>query len=253
MTNTVAEAVDQAGKTPAGNFMDIGALALAGAWVFDLDNTLYPASSDLFAQIDDRMRGFIAEYLGIPGDQARKIQKSYFLEYGTTLRGLMDCHGIDPQSYLKHVHDIDITPIVPNPNLEAVLAKLGGRKIIFTNATQAHARRVMDRLGVSHHFEAVFDIESAGFMPKPRPEIYEKLVADYALDPARTVMVEDIARNLAPAAEIGMTTLLVRSESRWGKEGADMDCGGGGGLGGHIHYQTGDLTGWLEEIVAAAV
>jgi putative hydrolase of the HAD superfamily len=248
MTNTVAEAADRAEKIPPGNFMAIDALAGAEAWVFDLDNTLYPASSNLFAQIDDRMRGFIAEYLGIPGDQAREIQKSYFLEYGTTLRGLMDLHGIDPRLYLKHVHDIDITPVAPDPALKAVLAKLGGRKIIFTNATRAHARRVMERLGVSRHFEAVFDIENAGFIPKPRREIYEKLVADHGLDPARTVMIEDIARNLVPAAEIGMTTVWVRSETRWGKEGANI----GGGGAGHIHHQTDDLAGWLAEIVAAA-
>ncbi len=228
--------------------MDISALAGAGAWVFDLDNTLYPASCGLFAQIDDRMRGFIAGLFGIPLDQAQNIQKSYFAEYGTTLRGLMDRHGIDPHPYLKYVHDIDIGPINPDPALEAVLAKLGGRKIIFTNATRAHARRVMERLGVGHHFEAVFDIESAGFLPKPRPEIYKKLVADYGLDPARTVMIEDIARNLAPAAEIGMTTLWLRSETHWGKEGAEIGSGGGA----HIHYQTGKLTGWLEDAVAAA-
>ena len=227
--------------------MDISALAGAGAWVFDLDNTLYPASCGLFAQIDDRMRGFIAGLFGIPLDQAQNIQKSYFAEYGTTLRGLMDSRGIDPQPYLKYVHDIDIGPINPDPALEAVLAKLGGRKIIFTNATRAHARRVMERLGVGHHFEAVFDIESAGFLPKPRPEIYKKLVTDYDLDPSRTVMIEDIARNLAPAADIGMTTLWLRGETRWGKEGADMSGGGA-----HIHYQTGELTGWLEDAAAAA-
>ncbi len=245
MIKTTPKAPD----SPPGNFMDIHALAGAGAWVFDLDNTLYPASCGLFARVDDRMRDFIAGLFNIPRDQAQKIQKSYFAEYGTTLRGLMDRHGIDPQPYLKHVHDIDITPIAPAPALEAVLAKLSGRKIIFTNATRAHARRIMDRLGVGHHFEAVFDIEAAGFLPKPRPEIYEKLVTDYGLDPARTVMIEDIARNLVPAAEIGMTTLWLRSETRWGREGAEI--GGGGGPGGHIHHQTGELTGWLEKVVAA--
>ncbi len=248
MTKTAAETADQAEKTPPANFMGIGELAGAGAWVFDLDNTLYPASSNLFAQIDDRMRDFIAGHLGIPKDQAREIQKSYFNEYGTTLRGLMECCGIDPHSYLRHVHDIDITTVAPDPGLEAVLAKISGRKIIFTNATRAHAGRVMERLGVGHHFEAVFDIETAGFIPKPGREIYEKLVADLALDPARTVMVEDIARNLVPAAEIGMTTVWVRSETRWGKEGAEV----GGGGDGHIHHQTDDLTDWLEKIVAAA-
>lgn len=235
-------AMTKTARQAPGNFMEISALAGAGAWVFDLDNTLYPASSNIFARIDDRIRGFIARHLGVTGDQAQKIRKSYFIEYGTTLRGLMDSHGIDPQPYLKYVHDIDISPINPAPALEAALAKLPGRKIIFTNATQAHARRVMERLGVGHHFEAVFDIEAAGFLPKPRPEIYEKLTADHGLNPARTVMIEDIARNLAPAAEIGMTTLWVRGETRRGNEGADA----------HIHYQTGDLAGWLEKVVAAS-
>jgi len=218
---------------------DKKALVEAETWVFDLDNTLYPASSNLFAQIDVRMRGFIADYLGVAEDEAHRVQKAYFHEYGTTLRGLMTRHGMEPHAFLEHVHDIDVSPVQPSPALEAALSRLPGRKVIFTNATTAHAGRVMDRLGVGHHFEAVFDIERAGYLPKPRAEIYEKLVRDFACDPANTVMVEDIARNLAPAAALGMTTVWVKTETRWGREG---------GEGGHVHFETDDLVAWLTDV-----
>ncbi|MGY9015462.1 MAG: pyrimidine 5'-nucleotidase, partial [Rhodospirillales bacterium] len=140
-------------------------------WVFDLDNTLYPASCNLFAGVDVRIREFVADFLGLEQDEAYKVQKQFFKEYGTTLRGLMDVHGMAPKEYLDYVHAIDLSPVVANPELDKALAALPGRKIIFTNGDTPHAERVMDRLGVKQHFEPVFDIVAAGYVPKPNPSV----------------------------------------------------------------------------------
>lgn len=223
-----------AGDNPGGD-----RLHRTEAWVFDLDNTLYPASSNLFAQIDVRMRGFIADFLGLDLARARALQKQYFREYGTTLSGLMTRHGMEPGDFLDHVHNIDLSPIAPSPALDAALAALPGRKLIFTNGTTHHAQRIMDRLGVSHHFEGVFDIVACGYVPKPEPRVYDALVEQHGLRPEVTVMIEDIARNLKPAADLGMTTVWVRTDSDWA--GAEAD-------GGHIDHQTDDLIGWLESV-----
>jgi len=209
-------------------------------WVFDLDNTLYPAETNLFAQIDVRMREFIAGYLALDLDEAYRVQKSYFREHGTTLRGLMSRHGLDPKEFLDFVHAIDLSPLSPSPALDAALECLNGRKIIFTNASADHADRVMDRLGVSRHFDAIFDIEDAEYLPKPDPTVYDALVERYSLDPSKTVMIEDIARNLAPAAALGMTTVWVRTQSRIGQEGADQA---------HVHHVIDDLEDWLHALV----
>ena len=230
-------------STPTGRFPGPARefLSAAETWVFDLDNTLYPASTNLFAQIDVRMREYISGLLDVGEDEAFRLQKEYFREFGTTLRGLMNRHEVDPGPYLEFVHDIDLTPLAPSPTLEAALARLPGRKIIFTNATTKHAERVTARLGVDHHFEAVYDIAGADYVPKPAPSVYAKLLDDYQVDPGRAVMFEDMARNLAPAADLGMATVWVRTGSDWGAEGAD---------GGHVHHVTDDLVGWLEAVVA---
>lgn len=215
----------------------------AEAWVFDLDNTLYPPRSALFAQIDERMRGFIATALGLDLDAAYALQKRYFREYGTSLRGLMERHGVDPRPFLDHVHAIDLSPIDPDPLLDAALGRLPGRKLIFTNASVRHAERVLERLGIAAHFEAIFDVEAAGFYPKPVPAIYEKLVRQCALEPSRSVMVDDIARNLQPAAALGMTTVWLRNDTEHGLHGADGD---------YIHHVIDDVTAWLVTITAPA-
>ncbi len=209
------------------------------AWVFDLDNTLYPASCKLFDQIDVRMKQWIADFLDLDHEEAYRVQKRYFMECGTTLRGLMDRHGADPAPYLAYVHDIDVSMVQPNPVLRDALSRLSGRKIVFTNACAQHAHRVMDRLGVTHLFEGVFDIAEADYIPKPDPHIYDILVEQHGLDPARTVMVEDMARNLAPAAALGMTTVWVDIDTPWSREGSDEAC---------VHHRTEDLTAWLSQV-----
>lgn len=214
----------------------------AQTWVFDLDNTLYPPSINLFEQIDRRMRDYIAAALGISPDDAFRIQKRYFLEYGTSLRGLMNRHGMDPAPFLEHVHDIDVTMLAPAPALDAALAALPGRKLIHTNGSTRHAERVMDRLGVAHHFDAVFDIVAARYTPKPEPGPYADLLSRFGVDPRRAVMVEDMARNLAPAADLGMTTVWVRNDTDHGRTGME---------GVRIDFIVDDLVAWLESVPTA--
>jgi putative hydrolase of the HAD superfamily len=205
-------------------------------WVFDLDNTLYPAGSNVFAQISTRMGQFIMRRLGLEADDAKLLQKRLFTTYGTTMRGLMTEHAIDPHEFMDHVHDIDLSIIEPAPALDAALAGLSGRKLVFTNGSVRHAERVLERLGISHHFEVLFDIAAADFMPKPDPTGYRRLVENHGVVPARSAMVEDMARNLEPAAALGMLTLWVRSPLDWAKDGADQP---------YVQYQTDDLTHWL--------
>jgi len=166
------------------------ALAHVAVWVFDLDNTLYPASCDLFAQIDRRMTAFIADFLGLADDQARALRKRYYRDHGTTLRGLMDNHHLDPGRFLDYVHDIDHSPVPPNPALARALDRLDARKVVFTNASRAHAERVLRRLGVADRFEAVFDIVAADYVPKPDPAPYRRLLERHAIDPRHAAVAE---------------------------------------------------------------
>ncbi len=212
----------------------------ADVWVFDLDNTLYPRDCNLFAQIDVKMKAFIGELLDVDLEEAHRIQKQYFRTHGTTLRGLMDNHGLAPEEFLDYVHDIDVTPVPPNPSLDDVLHRIDGRKVIFTNASVAHAENVLGRLGITHHFDGIFDIIAADYVPKPERSAYEVFVREHNVDPTRAVMLEDIARNLEPAHAMGMTTVWVRSEHDHSAMGADGD---------HVHHVIDDLVEWLESQV----
>ena len=210
------------------------------AWVFDLDNTLYPASVDLFAQIDRRMKAYIAEALGLAPDAAFALQKRYYHEHGTTLRGLMINHRIDPEAFLDFVHDIDHSVLAPNPRLAAALAALPGRKFVYTNGSARHAERVTDRLGITSLFSGVYDIQASRYVPKPDPASYADFVARHAIAPKHAAMFEDSHRNLRPAAELGMVTVWVRHVEPDPAE--DMS---------HCHFVTEDLLGWLGEASAA--
>ena len=222
-------------------------LTRRGVWVFDLDNTLYPAHCNLFAQVDVRIRDYVSRYLGLGADAAYRLQKDYFRDHGTTLRGMMHHHGMDPGPYLAYVHDIDLAAVEPDPLLARALAALPGRKVVFTNGSTAHAERVMDRLGVAAAFEAVFDIEAADYIPKPAPAAYDALVRRHAIDPHDAVMVEDIARNLEPAARMGMTTVLVRTDGRFGPPARPGDRSGDRARppAAAIHHTVDDLPRWL--------
>lgn len=220
------------------------ALARAETWVFDLDNTLYPAECNLFAQVDRRMGDFIARHFGIGHDEAKQRQKSFFHSHGTTLRGLMVEHGLDPGAFLDYVHDIDLDVVQPMPALAAALDRLPGRKVIFTNGTVAHADRILARLGIADHFSGVFDIVAGGYLPKPQEEPYRQLLAERAINPRDAVMVEDMARNLKPAAQLGMTTVWVPTAAAWSQPDRTEDAA-------HIHHTAPDLTAFLTALPAA--
>jgi putative hydrolase of the HAD superfamily len=185
----------------------------AECWVFDLDNTLYPATSGVFTQIDRKMTLFISEFLDLDIEAANSTRKDFYRDYGTTLAGLMAIHGIEPEVFLDFVHDIDLSALTPDPELDQALARLPGRKIIFTNGPANRAEGVLERLSIGHHFEDIFDIIDAQYIPKPKPQPYDDLVRRHRLKPSLTVMVEDLTRNLKPAAALGMTTVWVRTES----------------------------------------
>ena len=185
-------------------------LSRADTWIFDLDNTLYPAACNLFAQVDWRMTAFIAQTLNLDRDAARALQKRYFREHGTTLAGLMANDAVDPHAFLAYVHDIDVTPVPPSPDLDAALSALPARKVVFTNGSVRHAETVLSRLGVRHHFPEIFDIVAADFVPKPARSTYDRMLAAHAIDPTRAVMVEDLPQNLVPAHALGMRTVLVQ-------------------------------------------
>jgi putative hydrolase of the HAD superfamily len=216
-------------------------------WVFDLDNTLYPPSSRLFSQIDARMRSFICDLLKVDAEEAYRLQKQYFREHGTTLSGLMKIHNVPPKAFLDHVHDLDVSVIPENAELGAMIARLPGRKLVFTNGTVAHAERVLSRLGFAHAFDGIFDIVHADYHPKPRLEAFDLFIKRHGIVPGEAAMFEDLARNLAPAHDLGMTTVLVRSPDghgdpavrSWGEPGVEAV---------HVHYETSDLTDFLASV-----
>jgi putative hydrolase of the HAD superfamily len=178
-------------------------------WLFDLDNTLYPLDAGLGVDISDRITGFVERLTGLPREEARALQKRYLDEHGLTLKGLMLHHGVDPDEYHQLFADLSLETLARDPTLIAAIGRLPGRRLIFTNADAGHARRVMDHLDLSGLFSEVFHIESAGFIPKPDPEAFQRLLAAHAVSPATTAFFEDRALNLEPAAALGMTTVLV--------------------------------------------
>jgi putative hydrolase of the HAD superfamily len=210
------------------------------AWIFDLDNTLYPAKTDLFALIDARMTAYVSRLLDLPPDEARQVQKSYFAEHGTTMRGLMDNHGIEATEFLDDVHDIALDRIVEDQRLVAQIAALPGRKLIFTNGDAAYAGRVLDRLGLGGSFEGIHDIHAMGLIPKPAPAAYAGLCARWGIDPVSALFVDDMARNLAPAKALGMTTV-------WLDNGSEQ--AGGVSCPSYVDLRIEDLAEWLDTVL----
>jgi len=215
-------------------------------WVFDLDNTLYPHHLNLWQQVDERIREFVAKFLDIGREEAFRVQKDYYRRYGTTMRGLMTEHGLNPDDFLDFVHEIDHSPLTPDPTLGAAIEALPGRKLILTNGTRKHADAVIRRLAIHHHFEDVFDIVAAELEPKPQPQTYDRFLKAHGVDPASAAMFEDLARNLAVPHALGMTTVLVvppgtREVFResWELEGPGEP---------HVDHVTDDLAGFLQKI-----
>jgi putative hydrolase of the HAD superfamily len=209
-------------------------------WIFDLDNTLYPASCRLFDQVQQRMNEYIRDRFGLDAEQAAELRRTYFREHGTTLRGLMTVNRIDPHDFLAFVHEIDLSCVPPDPDLVTAMARLRGRKIIHTNGSVRHAERLLEHLGLTDAFSGVIDIAAAEFDPKPSLAGYNLLLRRHQVDPRRALMVEDIARNLAPAAELGMTTAWMRNGLDWASAESDAD---------YIHHVVDDLAGFLADAV----
>ena len=209
-------------------------------WIFDLDNTLYPASTDLFALIDVRMGQYIQTLLNVDAAEARRVQKAHFLEHGTTLAGLMRSHAIEPRQFLDYVHDIEMDRIAEDRRLVDAVARLPGRKLIFTNGDADYAARVLARIGLTDAFEAIHDIHACGYLPKPDPQSYASLLSALAIDPTTALFVEDMARNLAPAKALGMTTVWVDNGSESGDHGRLPDT---------IDHRIADVGEWLHTLL----
>jgi putative hydrolase of the HAD superfamily len=205
-------------------------------WVFDLDNTIYPAATNLFRRVSVRITEFVAAHYQVPADEARVIQKDLFHRYGTTMRGMMTEENIAPKIYLDFVHDIDLTDLDHDHELDALLARLPGRKHIFTNGTVPHADNILGAYGLRHHFDKIFDIVAADYIPKPESYAFDQFFQQTGINPTGAVMIEDMAANLEPAAARGMRTVWLASDIGWAARGAD---------GAHVHYRADDLKGFL--------
>jgi putative hydrolase of the HAD superfamily len=236
-------------KSPASAHAATRGFAHVETWVFDLDNTLYPHHLNLWQQVDERIRAYIADFLKVGHDEAFRLQKDYYKRYGTSMRGMMTEHGMNPDDYLAYVHAIDHSPLAPNPTLGAAIERLPGRKLVLTNGTRKHADAVMRRLDIHTHFEDVFDIIAAGLEPKPQPQTYDKFLKLHGVDPQRAAMFEDLSRNLTVPHALGMTTVLVVPEGSrevfreaWEMEGRDAA---------HVDHVTDDLAGFLQGSVLA--
>ena len=208
-------------------------------WLFDLDNTLYSGKTKVFQQIDKKMSQFISEKLNVDIKKAKEIQKSYFYEYNTTLNGMIKNHKIDANEFLEFVHDIDINFLKNDTALKKEMEMLDGKKIIFTNGSKKHAMNVTKKIGIQHCFDDIFDIVDSDFVPKPSIEPYKKLVEKHKIDPKLCVFVEDIARNLKPAYEMGMKTIWVENDEPWARKFSDSNF---------VNYKTKNLSEFLRKI-----
>ena len=209
-------------------------------WIFDLDNCLYPASAGLFALIDERMGAYIERLLGVDAVEAKRVQKAHFHEHGTTLAGLMREHDVDPHDFLKDVHDIPLDRIRPDERLARLLARLPGRRFVFTNGDEPYARRVLEAIGVQDHFNDLHDIHASSYRPKPDPHGYALLCERFGIDPAHALLADDMVQNLAPAKQLGMTTVWVDNGSERGNHGYDQAI---------VDIRINDVGDWLENML----
>ncbi|RPG96789.1 MAG: pyrimidine 5'-nucleotidase [Candidatus Pelagibacter sp. TMED165] len=208
-------------------------------WIFDLDNTLYSGDTKVFDQVDKKMSKFISEKLKVSIKEAKKIQKNYFHEYNTTLNGMIKNHEIDANEFLEFVHDVNLDFLKPDNLLKQEISSLLGKKFIFTNGSKAHAANVTKRIGIDKLFDGVFDIVESDFIPKPSVEPYKKIIEKYKIEPQYSIFIEDIARNLKPAHELGMKTVWIKNNEPWAAEFSDSDF---------INYKIDNLAKFLKEI-----
>ena len=205
-------------------------------WVFDLDNTLYPPSVRLFDQIDARMTDFVMRLTGLERTPADNLRRQYWLDYGTTLAGLMRHHNVDPVPYMEEVHTIDFSVLSPDPGLRAAIEALPGRRIVYTNGSAPYARQVLAARGLSGLFDAIYGVEHADYHPKPQPQAFATVFAADGLEPREAAMFEDDPRNLRVPHDLGMRTVHVAPQPLPAAEAA------------HIHHHTDDLSGFLARL-----
>ncbi len=227
---------------------DLGAFAGVDAWIFDLDNTLYPRNSEVFGQIEQRIRIFVQRLLNSTEEEADRVQHEYYVRYGATLRGLMVEHGIAPDEFLAFVHDIDHSALSPDPLLVDAVTRLPGRRFILTNGSRRHAERVAESVGLAGMFEDIFDIAWAEHLPKPAPAVYERVVARTGIDAARAAMFEDLAKNLVTPKALGMRTVLVLPPGTRDVFKAEWDLEAGRRP--VIDFMTEDLGSFLQHVLA---
>ncbi len=228
---------------------DLRVFAGTEAWIFDLDNTLYPRATNIFRQVDGRIRLYLRKLLNVDEAEAEKIQKNFYKVHGTTLRGLMLNHNVDPDDFLEFVHNIDHSAIKPDPALGDAIERLPGKKYIFTNGSRQHAEKIAERLGFANHFTDIFDIVAANLVPKPERETYDRFVKRFHVEPEHAAMFEDLTRNLVVPKSVGMTTVLVVPpgtrevfHGEWEYEGRDDD---------HVDFVTDDLARFVAEVADA--
>ena len=230
---------------------DVRGFSHIDTWIFDLDNTLYPASCDLFAQVDHRMGAFIAKTLGVPYAHARHLQKAYYRQFGTTLAGLMKVHKLKPEPFLDYVHDIDLSVLPELPDLAAVISGLPGRRLIFTNGSRRHAENVARKIGVLHLFEDICDIAALEFVPKPERDAFDRMIRLHDVGPRTAAMFEDMPHNLESPHALGMTTVFVHSD--FIDHPAQLKVREWRQLPDHIHHMTRDLTGFIGKTILKPV
>ena len=210
-------------------------------WIFDLDNTLYSADSGIFQQVHKLMGEFIAKNLNMELSEAKKLQSKYYKQHGTTLRGMMDNHGVDPDYFLEEVHRLDYSIVGPNEKLNNELKSLKGRKIIYTNANKQHVVDVLQKINLSNFFDEVFDIKMANYIPKPEIKPYQQIIDLFNIDSKSSAMFDDIAKNLVPAKKVGFTPVWVDA----GYENFSDDIKASKD---YLDYQTRDLSLFLKDI-----
>ena len=210
-------------------------------WIFDLDNTIYPAESGLFPQVANRMNSYLEQTFNLTEDEARAMRRDLFERFGTTGRGLMEAHQMDPAEFLSYVHDIDLSEITYDEELDQALGNLPGKKVVFTNGTVKHASRILEAYRIDHHFEYCYDIIEADHQPKPEPKIYLELLERTGISANSAIMLEDMAVNLKPAADLGITTVWLDHELDWQKEGT---------IAPHVDYIARDLKSFFRSMAS---
>ena len=210
-------------------------------WIFDLDNTLYSADSGIFQQVHRLMGEFISKNLNVDLTEAKKLQSKYYKQHGTTLRGMIDNHGTNPDHFLEEVHKLDYSIVGPNDLLNKELKKLEGRKIIYTNANKKHVIDVLERINLTNFFDEIFDIKMANYIPKPEIKPYEQIIDLFNINPKSSAMFDDIARNLVPAKKVGFTPVWIDA----GYENFSDDIKSSKN---YLDYETRDLSLFLKDV-----